>query len=212
MAWWRKVDLYWIWDGTPRRARAMLEKMPKQVDVETTRLWILQEIYERDWQAALNRVQACPWDWLADVPKSYYEYRCLVRLGKPQAARTAVERAREAWETALRERPSDPALHSGLGLAYAALGRKEEAIKEGEAALALRNPETNPYLGPYDLAALARILALVGEQERAMDQIDKLLAMPSCFTPGLLRLDPDWERLNGNPRFEKAKVAPGSAA
>jgi len=203
LAWWRKVDLYWIWDGSPARSRQVLENMPKQVDVETTRLWILQEIYERNWQAALNRVQGCPWDWLEDAPRSWYEYRCLVRLGRPQAARAALDQACAAWEQAARERPEDPGLRGGVGLAYAALGRKEEAIRAGEEALALRSPEADAYMGPYRLIELARILALAGEQERALDLIERLLAMPACFTPGVLRLDPDWERLKGNPRFER---------
>jgi serine/threonine protein kinase/TolB-like protein/Tfp pilus assembly protein PilF len=203
MAYWRKADLYWLWDGTPERARAILESMPKQSDSESTRNWFLQEYYERKWQSALDRVTSAPWDWYGSVPRSYFEYLCYYRLSKPVKARSACETAVAALEKAVSERGEVPELHSYLGLAYAGLGRKADALREAERAVSLAPVSRDPYEAPYHVIALAKTYAQVGELDQAMNQIEYLLSIPSCFSVGLLRLDPDWDRLRGYPRFEK---------
>ncbi|MFL5494279.1 MAG: TPR end-of-group domain-containing protein, partial [Gemmatimonadales bacterium] len=63
------------------------------------------------------------------------------------------------------------------------------------------------YIGPYLQHQLARIYVLVGEPEKAIDQLESLLKMPYFLSPGWLRIDPNFAPLRGNPRFEKL-VAP----
>lgn len=203
LAYWRKADLYRIWDGQPERSRAALEAMPAQSDVESTRNWFYQEFLEHKWQAALDRVSAATWEWYDALPKGYLEYLCYYRLGKPQKARACAEEALSALEKRLPQRQEDAETHSALGLVYAALGRKDDAIREGQRGIALTPVQKDPYIGPYRVIDLAKIYAQVGELDKAMDQVDYLLSIPACFSVGMLRLDPDWERLSGFPRFEK---------
>jgi hypothetical protein len=90
-----------------------------------------------------------------------------------------------------------------LGLALAYLGRKAEAVREGQRGLALKPISTDAYTGPYIQLQLARICLLVGEQEKALDQLEPLLRMPYYLSPGWLRIDPTFDSLRSNPRFRK---------
>jgi len=89
----------------------------------------------------------------------------------------------------------------GLALAY--LGRKAEAIAAGEKSLALMPISKDASNGAYDQHQLARIYIMVGEPEKALDQIEPLLKIPYQLSPGWLRLDPAFAPLKGNPRFDR---------
>jgi hypothetical protein len=86
-------------------------------------------------------------------------------------------------------------------LAY--LDRKAEAIREGERGLALDPVSKDAANGPYYQHQLVRIYMLVGEPEKALDQLEPLLKMPYYLSPGWLKIDPDFDPLRGNPRFQK---------
>ena len=117
--------------------------------------------------------------------------------------RSHAEEARKAFEDQLRAAPEDAQLHALLGLALAYLGKKDEAIREGERAVALLPVTKDAYLGPYLQHQLARIYVLVGEPEKALDNLEPLLKIPYLLSPGWLRIDPNFDPLRKNPRFEK---------
>jgi hypothetical protein len=83
-------------------------------------------------------------------------------------------------------------------LAY--LGKKAAAIREGERGVALTR---DPSMSPVMQHQLVRIYILVGEPERALDQLEPLLKMPYYLSPGWLKIDPSFAPLRGNPRFER---------
>jgi serine/threonine-protein kinase len=116
--------------------------------------------------------------------------------------------ARVAWEEALLDAPDDDQLHVLLGLTLAYLGRKEEAVREGERAVDLLPIARDAYSGAYNQHQLARIYMLVGEHEKALDQLEPLLEIPYYLSPGWLRIDPNFDPLRGNPRFQR--LAAGS--
>lgn len=117
--------------------------------------------------------------------------------------RSHAEEARKAFEDQLRAAPEDAQLHALLGLALAYLGKKDEAVREGERAVALLPVTKDAYLGPYLQHQLARIYILVGEPEKALDHLEPLLKIPYLLSPGWLRIDPNFDPLRKNPRFEK---------
>ena len=76
-------------------------------------------------------------------------------------------------------------------------------MREGERAVALTPASRDGYIGPYLQHQLARIYVVVGEPEKAIDQLESLLKMPYFLSPGWLRIDPNFEPLRKNPRFQK---------
>jgi len=111
--------------------------------------------------------------------------------------------AAKAFEQQLKAAPDNGGLYAYLGLALAYDGRKAEAIRAGQRALELRGISKDATNGPYFQHQLARIYILTGDPEKALDQLEPLLKIPYWLTPAWLRIDPNFDPLRGNPRFEK---------
>ena len=97
-----------------------------------------------------------------------------------------------------------------LGLIDAALGRKEEALREGRRAVELLPVEKDAMRGPAMIKYLAMIAAWAGDKDLACQQLAIIVRPPSPVTYGQLKLLPFWDPLRGDPRFEKivASLAP----
>jgi DNA-binding SARP family transcriptional activator/TolB-like protein len=111
--------------------------------------------------------------------------------------------ARLALEEQTRAAPEDGQRRVLLGLALAYLGRKEEAEREGLRGAALVPISRDAYIGPYNQLQLVRIYLLTNEPDKALDQLEPLLRVPFYLSPGWLRLDPTFQPLRGNPRFQR---------
>jgi TolB-like protein/Flp pilus assembly protein TadD len=123
--------------------------------------------------------------------------------GDTASARRYAEEAAKAFAEQLVAAPEDAGRHAELGLALARLGRKKEAIREGERAAVLDPVSKDKLYAPFTQHQLALIYALVGEQEKALDQLEPLLKMPYFLSPGWLKVDPAFDPLRKNPRFQK---------
>jgi serine/threonine protein kinase/Tfp pilus assembly protein PilF len=135
--------------------------------------------------------------------------------GDAVAARAAFMRARADLEEEIRVHPDDLGLLSRLGLIDAALGRKEEAMREGRRALELVPIAQEAMFGscPNEVCvtrSFAMICAWAGERELALEQLEAVTKIPGGPSYGELRLDPMWDPLRGDPRFEEivASLAP----
>ncbi len=188
-------------------ARAALKAAPK--DVEPTALvvflaqyWDLVWVLDEGQQDLLLRLTPGAFDddrgsWAICLAQAY-----AVRGDAPNA-RASAEEARKAIEKLLRETPDDPQRHVSLGLALAYLGRKDEAIPEGQRGVALVPVAKDAYLGPYVQHQLVRIYMLVGEPEMALDHLEPLLRIPYYVSRDWLRIDPNFDPLRKNPRFQR---------
>ncbi len=123
--------------------------------------------------------------------------------GDRRRARAYADTAQSAIGEALLTAPDDGQLHTLRGLALGYLGRKDEAVREGQRGLELLPISHDAYYGPYIQHQLARIYILVGEPEKALDQLEPLLKIPYYLSSGWLRIDPNFAPLRGNPRFER---------
>jgi TolB-like protein len=123
--------------------------------------------------------------------------------GDQARARAYADSARSAFEDQIRAAPGDPGLHAYLGTSLAYLGRKTEAIAESQRSVALLPVSRNAGSAAYMQHQLARAYLLVGEPEKALDQLEPLLKIPYYLSPGWLRIDPTFDPLRANPRFHR---------
>jgi TolB-like protein/Flp pilus assembly protein TadD len=194
--------------GDLRAAENVFASMPPETDPGLTtlaRFWILR--LKRNFPEALQVLQQFPGEILhntstAPAPKAFLEGELYRFQGDEAEARTALEHARVVSEQLLREAPEDPARHGQHGLILAALGQKQEAIAEGKRAVELLPESEDAFDGPQVTATLAQIYAWTGEFDEAFRLLDRLLVVPNGLTVPLLKLDPAWDALRKDPRFQ----------
>jgi tetratricopeptide (TPR) repeat protein len=185
-------------------AQAVLRATPKAVDPTALvasyndLVWVLDDEHQR----LLLRLTPSAFDddrgvWAAAFAETY-----AVR-GDSAKARVYADSARLAIEQQLRASPQHAWLHVFLGINLAFLGQKSAAIREGERGVALLPISRDALTGPFLQHSLGRIYILVGEPEKALDQLEPLLKIPYYLAPGWLRIDPNFAPLRGNLRFER---------
>jgi TolB-like protein/Flp pilus assembly protein TadD len=113
------------------------------------------------------------------------------------------EAARKAVENQLSAAPEVAAFHCYLGLTSAYLGRKEDAIREGVRATEMTPISADAIFGMVFESLLVRIYLLVDEPEKALDVLERVLRVPGYLSPGWLKIDPNFDPLRKNPRFQK---------
>ena len=101
----------------------------------------------------------------------------------------------------MHEQPDYAAGLGILGLIDAGLGRKDEAIREGERACQLTPLRKDVVDGAELMTNLALIYAWTGEKDRALEQLTAISGIPSNLSYGLLKLHPEWDSMRGDPRF-----------
>ena len=137
-----------------------------------------------------------------DKPRELFEGAIYAFLNDKQKALSAFERARPIAEKALRESPDDASRHVTLGLILAGLGERDAAIAQGKRAVELLPESQDAFDGPKTTVALAQIYAWTGETDQALQLLDRSLSTPNGVTVPFLRLDPIWDPLRGDPRFQ----------
>src|SRR5207248_8579116 len=166
-------------------------------------------LYDRDWDAAeraaplLSRKYSFEWG-LPRLGPDFWVGVVARLKGDETSSHAAFMRARAQQEEEIRAHPDDAVLLAELGLIDAGLGRKEEALSEGQRAIELAPTESDVKMW------FAIICAWTGERELALGQLEAFIKTPGSHTYGSLRLNPMWDPLRGDPRFEKivASLAP----
>jgi tetratricopeptide (TPR) repeat protein len=123
--------------------------------------------------------------------------------GDQHQARIYSDSAQIILERELNERPDDHRVHTSLGLVYAALGRKDDAIREGRLGVELSPVSKDMVNGLEKIWSLADIYILAGEYDLALDEIEYLLSTPSSFSVPYLQLHPIYDPLRNLPRYQK---------
>jgi serine/threonine-protein kinase len=127
-------------------------------------------------------------------------------LDEQELALVNYKAAKEILEKKVADIPNDPRYHSALGIAYAGLGEKEKAIKEGLKAETLLPISRDAMYGLGILQDLAIIYTMVGEFDLALDTLDKLLSIPSWITPVWLSWEIQYAPLKTHPRYKKLQA------
>jgi TolB-like protein/Flp pilus assembly protein TadD len=137
------------------------------------------------------------------IPRTWYEGLIARGRGEMDAAERAFATAQRLVEADLAQWRDDAKATAMLGLLQAMRGQKEEAMRAGRRAVELLPISKDAYDGPLMATKLAVIYAQVGEGDRAIELLADLVKSPNGPTPGTLRVEPEWEPLRGDPRFEK---------
>jgi TolB-like protein len=144
------------------------------------------------------------------MPRSFCEGLAARAGNDATGAETAFTAARVETEKIVREQPDYAQALCVLGMTDAALGRKEDALREGRRAVELLPVTKDAYTGAAVLTNLAITYAWAGEKDLAIKQLEEVVRIPGPVSYGQLRLHPFWDPLRGDPRFEKlvASLAP----
>jgi serine/threonine-protein kinase len=137
------------------------------------------------------------------MPRSFFAGLAARARSDATGAETAFTAARIEMEKIMREQPDYAQVLCVLGMSDAALGHKEDAIREGRRAVELLPVTKDAMAGRAVLTNLAIIYAWTGEKDLALKQLEDLLPNYGLLSYGQLRLHPFWDPLRGDPRFEK---------
>jgi TolB-like protein/Flp pilus assembly protein TadD len=204
-----KAYLTAVWKGDISEAETQFSAISPEVDPNGLVTWVRSGmlIWQRKFAEALAVVQKFPGETLttyntAPEPKAFLEGSIHFLEGDKPRAQIEFEQARVVSEQLLRDAPEDPARHAQHGLILAALGQKAEAIAEGKRAVELLPESRDAFDGPQFTASLAQIYAWTGETDEAFRLLDHLLSVPNGIAVSILKLDPAWDSLRKDPRFQ----------
>jgi TolB-like protein/Flp pilus assembly protein TadD/tRNA A-37 threonylcarbamoyl transferase component Bud32 len=169
--------------------------------------WLYVALCRRDATEMASALASLPPEgiipWNVRMPRSFFEGLVARVRNDATGAETAFTAARVEMEKIAREHPDYAQALCVLGMIDAALGRKEDALREGRRAVELLPVTKDALAGAEVLTNLAITYALVGEKDLAIKQLDELVRIPSPACYGQLKLHPFWDPLRGDPRFEK---------
>src|SRR5947199_248486 len=200
-----KARLAVDWKGDLSVMEKELTQVPPGVDpdglVTFARMQLL--LFQRKFPDALALLNQSPQDvFHDDKPREFFEGAIHTFSKDKEKALAAFKRARPVAEKALREGPTDASRHVILGMILAGLGEKDAAIAEGRRAVQLLPESQDALDGPKTTVELAQIYAWTGETDQALQLIDRSLSTPNVVTVPFLALDPMWDPLRDDPRFQ----------
>jgi serine/threonine protein kinase/tetratricopeptide (TPR) repeat protein len=206
-----KSLLYVMWKGDLPGARRVLEEAGNRKvgreDATFLYYTIMLDVFDGRFSQAAGRLQSAEprvfsyQQWY--IPRELLQAQIQGYMKQPERQKALFNAARTILEGDVRDHPDDPRMLSSLGICLAGLGRADEAVREGKRAVDLVPLSVEALNTPYRMQDLALIYTMVGKEEAAIDMLGELLKIFSPVTVPMLRLDPAWNPLRGNPRFQK---------
>ncbi|HWM25617.1 MAG TPA: tetratricopeptide repeat protein [Chthoniobacterales bacterium] len=205
------------WKGDIKAPRAVFGQTPPGEDpdgIVTACNWD-GAMLGRDFARAQQVLAASPLPEISYLnggltPKSFLAGCTALALGDSELAQKNFEAARKVFESAVTESPTAAERHANLGLCYAFMGRKEDAIRAGRRAVELKPESKDAYDGAIMNCCLALIYARVGENDLAVPLLERLLRTPGAvdsvnysITVNDLKFRWEWDPLRSDPAFQK---------
>jgi TolB-like protein/Tfp pilus assembly protein PilF len=209
------VDFWW--KGDTHLMKSLLDQVPAGVDpdgVVTACRWEAAML-ERDYSGAKNVLQTSSVNEVSYTnggpsPKIFLEGCTYLAQGDNVRAQKAFEVARPAFEASVKEAPENAERHANLGWFYAFMGRRDDAIREGQRAVELKPESKDAVDGAIMNCYLALIYVRLGENDLAIPLIEHLLKTPGAvdsadysITINDLKYRWEWDPIRNDPRFQK---------
>ena len=206
-----KIWQYLFRDGSTQRSRAVLREAEAAGAADgpgVLHARVLMEVFDRRYDTALALLSSqAPEIVVADgqrvVPRAQHYAFVYGLMRRPDLAQAYYDSAQRILVRRVQHDPTDPRLRTALGIAYAGLGRKREAIAEGLKAVELMPISRDAVRGYHHEWELTRIYTMVGEHDLAISKLEHLLSIPGQLSPAWLRMDPVFDPLRNHPRFQK---------
>jgi len=203
-----KATIYLNWDGDTERARRFFEELPPDMPLENqppiNYPWFRTEMFDGNYDEALRRLESgdeTVFQFMYFfIPKDLLIAKIHRLTGSSDLAHKHYAAAREMLERKIAEDPSDERLHGPLGIAFAGLGQRDDAIREEALALELQGKRRGQSVG-WRFRELAQIHALLGNRDRAVEYLERMLNSPSFFAAPAVKIDPTWQSLRDHPGF-----------
>jgi TolB-like protein/tetratricopeptide (TPR) repeat protein len=205
-----KASLHIAWRGDVEKAQAIVDEAKKVAGLhdDAHLAWLEQRValIRRDYSQAMRQLEAWkpgardnPWLY---SPISLLRGKVQMLAGQHDLARRSFEAARLDLEQRAAQDPDDSRFHSSLGIAYAGLGRRDEAVRQAKLGCELMPPSKDAWRALRRVEDLAVVYRMVGQPGDAIAQLERLLSGSGEFTPQVLRMDPGWDPLRSDPRFQ----------
>jgi TolB-like protein len=208
--------------GSTAPIKTALDQIPPNLDpdgVVTCARWEVS-LMDRDPAAAEKALAQCRLESVSSqtgvpLPKSYLQACVDLVRGDAAKAQAGFEAARPILEATVAKSPQDAIRHAQLGLLYALMGRKADALREGEHAIQLKPISRDVIEGAAAEDFLTLIYARTGQPDQAIARVERLLTTPfavdyaeESITLSDLRTRWQWDPLRNDPRFQKLVSGP----
>ena len=218
----QRAYIEFFWKGSTAPIKAALESLPLNLDpdgVVTFARWDVS-LMDRDVVAAEKALAACQLNTIASqtgvpLPKSYLQACVDLVRGDAAKARAEFEAARPSIEKIVADSPQDGTRRAQLGLLYGFLGRKEDALREGQRAMELKPITHDVIEGAVVEDFYTLTCARLGDTDKTISRIERLLTAPfavdyadESITLSDLRQRWEWDPLRNDPRFQKILAGP----
>jgi tetratricopeptide (TPR) repeat protein len=189
--------------GNVEQARAALDSIHDEDDMNYQAARLSLYLIERDYSRAkafaakaTDEVKRMPYYWLTLAAVAHAE-------GNVNEERQAYAEAKRSALLALVPRPDDPRLLGELSIAEAGLGQNDEALRHARHAAEMLPRSVDAVAGPMCEMRLALVLAMTADRDAIFDNLSKLVKLPFSLTYGDLKLNPMWNDLRDDPRFDR---------
>lgn len=218
----QRAYIEFMWKGSTTPIKTALQSLPPNLDpdgIVTFARWDVS-LMDRDVVAAGKALAACQLDTIGSqtgvpLPKSYLQACVDLVRGDAAKAQTEFETSLPAIEKTVADSPQDATRHGQLGLLYAFLGRKDDALREGQKAMELKPITRDVIEGAVAEDFYALICARLWDNDQAISRVERLLTTPfgvdysdDSITLNDLRQRWEWDPLRRDLRFQKILSQP----
>lgn len=191
--------------GANSESRKALEK------IESKESWYLyafffQELFEGNYEATLQLINQFPNGIdhkMTLLPQSLLAAFIYSHLGKEAEAEASYAKALDILKEEIKNHQDDHRYQSAMGLAYAGLGYKQEAMEAGKKAIEILPLSKDAFYGVSPLLEMALIYDMLGESDLAIDHLESILSIPNFFSVNWLIDDPRFKNIRSNSRYDK---------